>query len=386
MAKEHRLDTHLVHAGELSPRPLGAVTMPIFQSATYEYGGEGEYDALRYLRLNNTPNHRALHAKLAALEGGEAALVTASGMAAVTTSLLATLKPGDHLLAQRTLYGGTYDFVTQTLANLGIETTFVDADEPSAWASARRDSTRAFYVEAMSNPLLEIGDLPAVAAFAREHGLVSMIDATFATPVLLQPLALGFDLVLHSATKYLNGHSDICAGAVVGDVARVEAIRRLLNHLGGTLDPHACFLLDRGLKTLGVRVRHQCASAQQIAEFLAGHPGIERVSYPGLADHPHHARARELLTGFGGMLSFEPHGGAAMAERITTSTELFANAPSLGGAESLITMPANTSHAGLDPEVRRGLGIVDGLVRVSIGLEDPQDLIDDLRAALGRAD
>jgi len=383
MTEEHRPDTRLIHAGEPNPRPQRAVTMPVYQSATFEYGGEDSYDAVRYLRLNNTPNHDALHAKLAALEGAEAALVTGSGMAAVTTTLLANLRPGDHLIAQRCVYGGTHHFITDTLANLGITTTFVDGNDPAAWAAARRETTRVLYVEAMTNPLLEVADLPAAAAFAREHGLLSIIDATFATPILFRPLAVGFDVVVHSATKYLNGHSDITAGAIAGSASRIAGIRHLLNHLGGTLDPHACFLLHRGLKTLGVRVRHQCASAQRVAEFLVGHPKVARVSYPGLRSHPDHARARELFAGFGGMLSFELEGGAAEAQRTANATTLFINAPSLGGTESLVTMPAQTSHAGVEPEVRRGLGIADGLLRLSIGLEDPDDLIADLKQAIG---
>lgn len=357
--------------------------MPVFQSATYEYGGEGEYDALRYLRLNNTPNHAALHTKLAALENAEAALVTSSGMSAITTALLATLSPGDHLLAQRTLYGGTHDFVTQTLARLGIDCTFVDGNDPASWADAVTETTRVFYLEAMTNPLLEVADLRAAAQFARARGLVSMIDATFATPVVFRPIDVGFDLVLHSATKYLNGHSDICAGVVAGSAERVTEARRLLNHLGGTLDPHACFLLQRGLKTLGVRVRQQCANALLVASFLAEHPAVERVAYPGLATHPDHARAKALFDGYGGMLSFEVRGGSDAAERVSHATQLFVNAPSLGGAESLITLPAKTSHVGLDADLRRELGIADGLLRLSVGLEHADDLIADLRAALG---
>ena len=382
MGDGQKIDTRLVHAGEPIPRPMGAVTMPIFQSATYEYGGEGDYDALRYLRLNNTPNHAALHTKLAALENAEAALVSGSGMAAITTALLATLSPGDHLLAQRTLYGGTHDFVTQTLARLGVTCTFVDGNDPSSWEAAVTPSTRAFYVESMTNPLLEVADLRSAAAFARDRGLVSIVDSTFAPPVVFRPIELGFDLVVHSATKYLNGHSDITAGVVAGAAERVEETRKLLNHLGGTLDPHACFLLQRGLKTLGVRVRRQCESALRIATFLSEHPSVERVSYPGLPAHPNHARAEALFEGFGSMLSFELRGGADAAKRVSEATALFINAPSLGGAESLITLPAQTSHVGLEPAVRRELGIADGLVRLSVGLEDVDDLIADLDAVL----
>ncbi|MCX4244310.1 trans-sulfuration enzyme family protein [Paraliomyxa miuraensis] len=381
-------DTQLVHAGEPRPRFGGAVTMPVFQSSTFEHHAEGGYDDVRYLRLSNSPNHDALHRKLATIEGGEAALVTASGMAAVSAALLATLGPGDHVLAQRTLYGGTHDLFTGMLARWGVAHDFIDAAEPEAWEAALRPTTRAIYVEALTNPLLEVADLPAVARFARAHGLVSLIDATFATPVLLRPIALGFDLVLHSATKYLNGHSDLVAGAIIGGAARVEEIRHTLNLLGGSLDPHACFLLHRGLKTLGVRVRRQCASALAVATALHEHPAVQRVHYPGLPSHPGHERAKALLHGgFGAMLSFdlraEPGHEVEVVRRFVSRLRLPVDAPSLGGPETLVTRPAVTSHAGLDPEVRRGLGIGDGLVRMSVGLEDPADLVADLQQALG---
>lgn len=380
---DKRLDTQLVHAGEPEPRYGGAVTMPVFQSSTFEYGGQGRYDDVRYLRLSNSPNHEVLHRKLAAIEGGEAALVTASGMAAISAAFLTVLRPGDHVLAQATLYGGTHDLVTDMLVRWGVHHDFIDAEDPRGWAAALRPTTRAIYVEALTNPLLEVADLPAVAGFAREHGLVSLIDATFATPVLLRPIALGFDLVLHSATKYLNGHSDIVAGAVIGRARLVEDVRHTLNLLGGSLDPHACFLLHRGLKTLGVRVRQQCATALAVAQALHAHPRVTRVCYPGLPSHPGHARAKELLHGgFGAMLSFELEGGVAATERLFSRMRLPIDAPSLGGPESLVTRPAQTSHAGLDPEVRRAMGIGDGLVRMSVGLEDAGDLIADLQQAL----
>ncbi len=380
---DEHIDTQLVHAGEATPRHAGAVVLPVFQSSTFEYGGGERYDDVRYLRLNNSPNHEVLHRKLAAIEGGQAALVTASGMAAISTTLLAVLRPGDHVLADRTLYGGTHDLITGMLARWGVEHTFVDGGDPEAWAEAVRPQTRAFYVEALSNPLLQMPDLPAVARFARERGLVSLIDATFATPVLLRPLSLGFDLVLHSATKYLNGHSDIVAGAVVGSADQIETVRHTLNLLGGSLDPHACFLLHRGLKTLGVRVRQQSATALAVAQALHQHAAVAAVHYPGLPGHPQHARAQALLRGgFGGMLSMELAGGVQAADRFTRALRLPVDAPSLGGPESLVTRPAQTSHVGLDPQVRRGLGIGDGLVRLSVGLEDAEDLIADLRRAL----
>lgn len=385
MAKERTFDTRLIHAGEPSPRMQGAIAMPVFQSSTFEDDGSGSYDAIRYARLSNTPNHMALHSKLASLEGGQAGLVTASGMAAISTTLLSVLSPGDHLIAQRCLYGGTFDFIKQTLARLGIATTFVDGEDPGAWEAARRPTTKAIYVEAMTNPLLEVADLSSLARFASRAGLTSIIDSTFAPPVMLRPIALGFDVVVHSATKYLNGHSDLCAGAIVGSQPMVDEIRHLLNHLGGSLDPHACFLLHRGLKTLSVRVRRQSDSALQVAAFVAAHPAVQRVAYPGLRDHPSHGRAAELFDrrgGFGGMLAFELRGQAPAAVRAIAAMQLFARAPSLGGPESLVTLPAVTSHAGMAAAERRALGIADGLVRLSIGLEDPADLIDDLRGAL----
>ena len=356
--------------------------MPVFQSSTFEMSGEVGYHDVRYLRLNNTPNHLALHAKLAAIEGGEEALVTASGMAAISTTLLTLLQPGDHVLAQRCLYGGTHDLITQDLPRLGIAHTWFDAQAPDQLASLVQPSTRVIYCETLTNPLVELGDLPAIASFARARGLVSIIDNTFATPLNFRPIAHGFDLVVHSATKYLNGHSDIVAGAIVGRRELVERVRVKLNHLGGCLDTHACFLLHRGLKTLAVRVRHQNASAQRVAEFLAQHPAIARVHYPGLATHPDHARARELLAGFGGMLSFEPRGGVAASKRFVERVALCVHAPSLGGPETLVTRPVTTSHAGTDPAARAALGIGDALVRLSVGLEDPDDLCADLEQAL----
>lgn len=378
-----RFDTLLIHAGEPDPRPRGAVVMPVFQSSTYAFDHEAGYHDLRYLRLSNSPNHEVLHAKLAALEGADAAVVTASGMAAISTALLALLRSGDHILVQRSLYGGTLALVEHDLPQLGIETTFVDADDPASWVAALRPTTRVFYCESLTNPTLELGDLPAVARFCRERGLVSMIDNTFASPVNLRPIDHGFDLVVHSATKYLNGHSDIVAGAVVGSRALVERVKHKLDHLGGTLDPHACFLLHRGLKTLGVRVRQQNASALTLARWLVEQPAVERVHYPGLPSHRRHGRARDLLAGFGGMMSFELRGGAAAATKLMAALRLAIDAPSLGGPETLVVLPSRTSHVGLDPAARAALGISDALVRVSVGLEDVHDLVDDFAQALG---
>jgi len=377
-----KTDTLLVHAGEPRPRTGGAVTMPIFQSSTFEETERRGYHDIRYARLSNTPTHDSLHQKLAALEGAEAALATASGMAAVSAALFSVLRAGDHLLAQEGLYGGTHDLIARDLPRLGIEHTFVPGDDPSAWERALTPRTRAFYVESMTNPLVRVADLPAATTFARSHGLVSIIDNTFATPLGFQPLRHGFDLVLHSATKYLNGHNDLIAGALMGSAERVRTAKTTLDHLGGSLDPHACFLLQRGLKTLGVRFRQQCATALAVAKALEKLPAVARVNHLGLPSHPHHARARELFAFFGAMLSFDIRGGAEAAEKMFTRLTLPLHAPSLGGLETLVTRPAASSHVGLSPEERAHIGIGDGLVRVSIGLEAPEDLIEDFGRAL----
>ena len=377
-----RLETRIVHGGEPQPRVSGAVVMPVFQSATYEYSEGSEYHDLKYIRLNNTPNHIALHEKLAMLEGGESALVTASGMAAITTTLLTVLRAGDHLLAQDCLYGGTHGFLTTDLESFGISHTFIDADDPGSWRAHLRENTRAIYCESITNPLMQVADLPAVARFAKEHGIVSLIDGTFTTPINFRPLEHGFDLVLHSCTKYLNGHTDIVGGAVIGRAEMIESVKRKLDHLGGSLDPHACFLLQRGIKTLAVRVRQQNENAGRIALMLESHDCVASVNYPGLENHPRHARAAELFDGFGGMLSFEPTGGAPAARRFMAQVRVPIVAPSLGGVESLISMPAQTSHVGMAAEQRRRLGISDSLVRMSVGIESVEDLIADLDSAL----
>ena len=383
MSKTYKhLETKLIHAGEPEPLISGAVSMPIFQSSTFEYTGATSYHDLKYIRLNNTPNHIALHQKLAALENAEAALVTASGMAAITTTLLTILHSGDHLLAQECLYGGTHDFLTKDLEAFGISFDFIDGDDPDSWKHRLRPNTKAIYVETMTNPLLQVADLKAVVEFARTNGLLSLIDNTFASPVNFRPPEWGFDLSLHSCTKYLNGHSDIVAGAVIGRADLIEKITHKLNHLGGSLDPHACFLLHRGLKTLAVRMRYQNESALKIAKFLEGHPVVNRINYPGLESHPRHQRARELFDGFSGMLSFELNDGVQAAEHFIQNTTLPISAPSLGGVETLITRPATTSHSGMSPEERQALGISDTLIRLSVGIEATEDIIEDFYKAL----
>lgn len=376
------IDTKLVHAGEPVPRNAGAVAFPIYQSSTFEGRGGTGYHGVLYARMSNTPNHDVLHAKLAALENAESALVTASGMAAISTALLTVLSHGDHLLVHNVLYGGTYDFITKDFANLGLKYDFIDATDRRGWEEKLRPNTKAIYVESITNPLLNVADHRAVVEFARDHKLVSLIDNTFASPINFRPPELGYDVSLHSATKYLNGHSDLIAGAVIGKRDLVERIRVKLNHLGGSLDPHACFLLHRGVKTLGLRVRRQNESALAVARFLEKHRGIARVLYPGLESHPQHQRAKELFAGFGGMVAIDIKGGGQAAERFLEKSRLAIKAPSLGGVETLLSRPAAMSHAGLTGEERAKTGISDSLVRVSIGIEDPQDIIDDFDSAL----
>ncbi|TDC89080.1 aminotransferase class I/II-fold pyridoxal phosphate-dependent enzyme [Saccharopolyspora aridisoli] len=379
---EDRIETLAVHGGERRPGPEGSVVYPIYQGTVYSVPTGTEYHDLRYIRLNSTPSQAYLHDKLAALEGAEAGLATASGMAAISTALHSVLRSGDHLLVGDCLYGGTHDFLTHHAADFGWSYTFIDPHRPDTWDAARTPRTKAVLVESITNPLVRVGRLPEVAEFARANGLVSLIDNTFATPVNFRPLSVGFDLVLHSATKYLNGHSDIVAGAIVGGAEHVERTRTTANHFGGSLDPHAGFLLARGLKTLALRVRAQNENALRLAEFLAARPEIEQVNHPGLNSHPDHARASELFDGFGGMLSIRPAGGVAAAQELIDALRLPLDAPSLGGVETLITRPAVTSHAGMSPQDRLALGITDDLVRISVGVEAPEDLIDDFERAL----
>ena len=374
--------TDVIHAGEVSDRFSGAVALPIFQSATFEYGGQDSYHDLKYIRLNNTPNHQVLHNKLAQLEGGEAAVVTASGMAAITTLLLTVLKQGDHLLAQDCLYGGTVTFLTQDVGDFGIGVDFFNGNDPASWESLLKPETRAIYVEPMSNPLLEVADLEAILAFVKKHNLVAIVDNTFASPVNFRPLQMGFDAVVHSCTKYLNGHSDIVAGCVVGRQDLIDRVTHRLNHLGASLDPHACFLLHRGIKTLVLRVKQQNENAQHLASFLQAHSKVDKVFYPGLETHPHFARASKLFHGCGGVLSFEVVGGVEDADRVLSRLKLPVVAPSLGGVETLITRPVQTSHSGLTPEQRKMAGISEKLIRVAVGIEDAEDLCADFKQAL----
>ncbi len=381
MSSKPGQSTQAIHTGALHPRVKGSVATPIFQSSTYEFAGE-DYHDIGYMRLSNSPNHLVLGKRIAALEGAEAALVTASGMASISATLLTVLEAGDHILVQDCLYGGTGNLLGSYLPRWGISHTPVDGQAPDTWKDALRAETRAIYVESITNPLIQVADLEAVVAFAREHGLVSIIDNTFASPVNFRPAEHGFDLVMESATKYMNGHTDIIAGVVAGSREKVHAIKLTLDLLGGVMDTHTCFLLERGLKTLPVRVREQNATALRLAQHLENHSSVRAVHYPGLLGHPQHERATRLFDGFGGMLSFELKGGVEEADAFMNALTLPAHAASLGGAESLVVRPAVTSHAGLTPEERARSGISDTLIRFSVGLEDVEDLIRDLDGAL----
>ena len=385
-SRETSLSTRAIHAGVEHARGSGAVTTPIFQSSTFLTDPEStSYEDVRYIRLNNTPNHQVLHARIAALEGGERALVTSSGMAAISTTLMTLLSAGDHVLATDCLYGGTLAVMREELADFGVEVTFVDGDSSATELAMHvRPNTRALWVEPMSNPTLRVPRLDVLRDFAKKHGLVSVVDNTFCSPVNFQPLAFGFDLCVHSATKYLNGHSDIVAGAVIGGDEQVARIAKRLGHLGGSLDPHAAFLLERGLKTLPLRVAQQNRNALAIARLLEEHPRVTAVHYPGLKSHPSHSSASEWFEGFGGVLSFELEGGQQEALRFIQALELFFFAPSLGGTESLITLPSRTSHATIPAAEREALGITDGLVRIAVGIEGTEDLLADISQALER--
>lgn len=375
--------TRSVHGGERRPGPEGSIVFPIYQSTVYATRPDTDPDDIDYIRLSNTPSQNYLHDKLAALEGAEAAIATASGMSAMTTILAAYMRSGDHLIAADGLYGGTYSYIARHVDRLGLRHAFVDAQSPDGWEAALTPETKVFVVESISNPMMRVPDLEAVVAFARRHGLVSIIDNTFASPINFTPLALGFDVCFHSATKYLNGHSDVVAGCVAADRSAIDSIRRSLNQLGGSLDPHAGFLLARSLKTLALRVRAQNENASRLAAFLESDPRVAEVHYPGLVSHPDHERARSLMSGFGGMLSFRLAGASpAEVDEALERLKIAYVATSLGSVETLVTRPAATSHGALTPDQRRRVGITDDLVRVSCGIEDADDLVADFDQAI----
>lgn len=385
--------TDAVHAGETPNRPFDSIPCPIVQTATYTFESTAELISLNdgsharerdeYGRYGN-PTCRSVEHRLAALEGTEEALLFASGMAAVTTTILALVKAGQHVVFFKDGYRMTREFVTSVLPRFGVEYTLLDAGDLDGLAAAIQPKTRLVVSESPTNPYLSCVDLERLAALCKEHRTVkSIIDATFATPINCRPASFGVDLVIHSATKYLAGHNDVLAGVVCGPRGLVEMVAEMRDVLGGVCDPHAAFLVGRGMKTLALRVARQNASAQAIAEHLEKHPAIKRVFYPGLASHPDHAVATRQMAGFGGVVSFIVHGGLEAARKVTDRTKLAKIAPSLGGVETLIEPPTLMSFFELTPEERAKLGIDEGLVRLAVGIEETRDLIADLDQALG---
>ncbi len=372
------LNTICTHVGEVVDEQFKGAISPLYMSTSYAFE---DVDVKRYPRYFNTPNQEALCLKVAALEHAEAALIFGSGMAAVSTAMMAFLRAGDHIVLQRTLYGGTYNLVTEEFEKYGILYSFTDGLQPEDFEAKVQENTKVIYVETPSNPLLTITDLKAVADIAKKHGIVSMIDNTFASPVNQNPIDFGIDVVIHSATKYMGGHSDICAGAVASTEEYMERIFHLAKNFGGSLSDYTVWLLERSIKTMGIRVRAQNTNALQMAEYLHKHADIQNVYYPGLASHPDHELARKQMKGFGGMLSFELQDGFDASE-FQKALQLIKSSMSLAGVESTVLSPTQTSHALLGAEERERQGIKDGLIRFSVGIEEVEDLIEDIEQAL----
>lgn len=376
MRSNKHADTLCIHGGASADLTTG-INTPIYTSTAFPYL---DSDDRPYPRYYNVPNQSSLAGLIAKLEHGEAGLVFSSGMAAITSVLLGLLQQGDHIIFQQGLYGGVVDLILKDLPRMGIQYTMLENNDISSFEKAINDSTRILYCETPSNPLLGITDLHGVSELAREKGLISVIDNTFASPINQNPIDLGIDVVLHSATKYLGGHSDICAGAVVSTEKIIQRIHQTAIHLGGSLNAMMCYLLERSIKTLDLRVRKQNNNAQQIAEYLHAHPSINRVNYPGLPSHPGHELAKSQMKGFGGMLSFElTHQDP---KRFQKQLQLIKPVMSLGGVETIICSPVLTSHQHVPDNQRSEQGITPKLLRLSIGIENPDDLIDDLDQAL----
>ncbi len=378
------LDTIAIHAGQPPDPTSGAVMTPIVLSSTFAQESPGVTKGYEYSRSGN-PTRRALEQCLAALEGGSHGLAFASGLAA-TTTFFHTLKTGDHVLSGDDVYGGTFRLLDKVMRHMGVTSSFVDMTDPASVRAAIRPETRMIWIETPTNPMLKIFDIAAIAEIAREAGAVFVVDNTFATPILQRPLDLGATAVVHSTTKYLNGHSDVVGGAIVtSDAALAERLLFLQNAMGSVPSPFDCFLVLRGLKTLGVRVRQQSASASVIAERLEAHPAVARVHYPGLASHRGRDLALRQMRMPGAMISFELRGGLQGAKAMLENLKIFACAESLGGVESLAEHPAIMTHASVPEEARAALGIAAGLVRLSVGIEGVDDLWDDIEQALARA-
>lgn len=383
MDNELRFGTRAVHAGVEPDPTTGAIMTPIYQTSTYVQAAPGDHKGYEYSRTQN-PTRTALQNSLAALENGKHGLCFSSGMAAIDT-LLKTLKPGDHVVSTNDLYGGTYRLFTKVFATYGITFTFTDMSDPAKVAALITPDTRLIWAETPTNPLLNIIDIAGLAALAREHGCLLGVDNTFATPYLQNPLDLGADLVMHSVTKYLGGHSDVVMGAlVVNDDGLAERLAFLQNSAGAVPGPMDCFLVLRGIKTLHVRMQRHCENGAEVAAFLSEHPEVDRVYWPGLESHAGHAVAAAQMRDFGGMVSFTLKGDRMEdALRVLSSTRMFSLAESLGGVESLIGHPASMTHASIPREERIANGLADTLIRLSVGLEDVADLLSDLDQAIG---
>jgi cystathionine beta-lyase/cystathionine gamma-synthase len=382
----HHSETKAVRGAADLEKKNGPLATPIYQTSTFEVTDNDQQ--LRathtdhfYTRYGN-PTNTVAEKTIAELEGVDAALTFASGMGAITTTLMALLKSGDHVVAQRDIYGGVNKFFSQWLPKMGIETTFVDTTEYEQHAQAIRPNTKLLYLESPTNPTLRVVDFKKVASLAKQHKLLSMIDATFGTPINQHPAEFGIDLVMHSGTKYLAGHSDLICGVVAGRRELIERIWETRTTLGNCMDPHASWVLVRGMKTLAVRVARQNENAQRVAEFLSEHAKVRSVHYPFLKSHPQYAVARAQMSGGGGMVSFEVEGTGEDARRVSEAMRLFTLAPSLGGVESLVSIPVLTSHLTVPPEERKRIGITEQMIRLSVGIENADDLIADLERAL----
>lgn len=370
-----------VHAGNEAREADTPVVHPLYQSVNFiqEIGTEA---GLRYPRYGNSPNAEVVQSRMAALEGAEAAVLLGSGMGATACALLALLRPGDHLIASSWIYGGTAALLSKEFAALGVDISLVDPLDTRIWRRQMRKETRAIFIETPVNPTCRVLDLRPVSYITKETGIALVVDSTFASPINLRPLEHGADVVVHSATKYLNGHHDVLCGVVCGTASYIEEVRQKMILWGQAPDPFAAWLLERGLKTLDVRVRRHNENAMQIAEWCAARKEIRRVHYPGLPDHPDHKIASAMLDGFGGMMAIELAGGARATEKFIRKLKIIRHAPSLGGVDSLVSEPRFTSHAHLTPEERADAGIPDGFLRLSIGIESAKDLIEDIEQAL----
>lgn len=369
--------TQSVHSGSFGDSVFKGTVTPIFPSSAYDYEG---VDVSMYPRYFNTPNNKAVAEKLAALENAEDALVFSSGMAAIMTSLFAMVAKGDHVIFQNDLYGGTHHAMVKELPRYGVDFTFVDGADPKNFEKAIRKETKVIYIETPSNPTLKITNVKAVADIAKKNGLISIIDNTFASPVNQNPIDLGIDIAAHSGTKYIGGHSDICCGAVMASRALISKVWDSSIHFGGSLDAQTCWLVERSLKTIVLRVRQQNQNALTVANYLKSDNRIGNVYYPGLPDHPDHAVARaQMPGGFGGMLSFEVKNDA---DKFMDKLQVIKRAISLGGVESTVTSPRKTSHKKMSDAERKAIGVSDNLVRFSVGIEEANDLIDDIKQAL----